>query len=271
MTAPTAVYRVAAVQMVSGADVAANLAQAAPLIAEAAEQGAQLVLLPENFGFMGLHAKDKIAIRERDGDGMQQTFLATTARRHGIVLIGGSVPIACDDPARIKQALLAYGPEGSRLSRYDKIHLFRFTQGDENYDEAKTISAGKVAQTFDTAGGRVGLSICYDVRFPELYRTFTDAALIVVPAAFTVPTGAAHWETLLRARAIENQCYVLAAAQGGVHPGGRRTWGHSMLVDPWGAIVAQHADGLGLVIGDIDPERIADVRSRLPALTHRTP
>ena len=270
MTTPTAVYRVAAVQMVSGADVAANLAQAAPLIAEAAEQGAQLVLLPENFGFMGLHAKDKIAIRERDGDGMQQTFLATTARRHGIVLIGGSVPIACDDPARIKQALLAYGPDGARLARYDKIHLFRFTQGDENYDEAKTISAGKVAQTFDTAGGRVGLSICYDVRFPELYRTFTDAALIVVPAAFTVPTGAAHWETLLRARAIENQCYVLAAAQGGVHPGGRRTWGHSMLVDPWGAIVAQHADGLGVVVGDIDPERIADVRSRLPALTHRT-
>lgn len=269
MTTPTAHYRVAAVQMVSGADVAANLAQAEPLIAEAGGQAAQLVLLPENFGFMGLHAKDKIAIRESDGDGIQQTFLSTTARRHRVVLIGGSVPIACDDPSRVKQALLVYGPDGARLARYDKIHLFRFTQGDENYDEAKTISAGEVVRSLETPGGRVGLSICYDVRFPELYRTFTDTALIVVPAAFTVPTGAAHWETLLRARAIENQCYVLAAAQGGVHPGGRRTWGHSMLIDPWGEIIAQHADGPGVVIGDIDPERIADVRSRLPALAHR--
>ena len=267
---PGAHYRVAAVQMVSGADVAANLAQAELLIADAAGQGAKLALLPENFGFMGLHAKDKIAIRERDGDGVQQTFLSTTARRHRIVLIGGSVPIACDDPSRIKQALLVCGPDGARLARYDKIHLFRFTQGDENYDEAKTISAGDLAQSFEAPCGRVGLSICYDVRFPELYRTFSDVALAVVPAAFTVPTGAAHWETLLRARAIENQCYVLAAAQGGVHPGGRRTWGHSMLVDPWGAIIAQHADGPGVVVGDIDPERIADVRSRLPALSHRT-
>jgi deaminated glutathione amidase len=270
VTTPGAHCRVAAVQMVSGADVAANLAQAEPLIADAAGQGSELVLLPENFGFMGLHAKDKIAIRERDGDGVQQTFLSTTARRHRIVLIGGSVPIACHDPSRIKQALVVYGPDGARLARYDKIHLFRFTQGDENYDEAKTISAGDIARSFEARCGRVGLSICYDVRFPELYRTFSDMSLIVVPAAFTVPTGAAHWELLLRARAIENQCYVLAAAQGGTHPGGRRTWGHSMLVDPWGEIIAQHADGLGVVVGDIDPERIADVRSRLPALSHRT-
>ena len=267
---PGAHYRVAAVQMVSGADVAANLAQAELLIADAAGQGAKLALLPENFGFMGLHAKDKIAIRERDGDGVQQTFLSTTARRHRIVLIGGSVPIACDDPSRIKQALLVCGPDGARLARYDKIHLFRFTQGDENYYEAKTISAGDLAQSFEAPCGRVGLSICYDVRFPELYRTFSDVALAVVPAAFTVPTGAAHWETLLRARAIENQCYVLAAAQGGVHPGGRRTWGHSMLVDPWGEIVAQHVDGIGVVIGDVDQAKIADVRARLPALSHRT-
>ena len=270
MATPGAHYRVAAVQMVSGADVAANLAQAEPLIADAAAQGAELILLPENFGFMGLHAKDKIAIRERDGDGMQQTFLSTTARRHRIVLIGGSVPIACDDPSRIKQALLAYGPDAARLARYDKIHLFRFTQGDENYDEAKTIKAGEVTQSFEARCGLVGLSICYDVRFPELYRRFSDVVLIVVPAAFTVPTGAAHWETLLRARAIENQCYVLAAAQGGTHPGGRRTWGHSMLVDPWGEIITQHADGPGVVVGDIDPERIMDVRARLPALAHRT-
>ena len=270
MIASSVHFRVAAVQMVSGADVAANLAQAEPLIAEAAEQGAKLVLLPENFGLMGLQAKDKITVREPDGDGMQQAFLSAQARRHRITLIGGSVPIACDDPTRIKQALLVYGPDGARIARYDKVHLFRFTQGDENYDEAKTISAGSTVQSFIADCGRVGLSICYDVRFPELYRSLSDLALIVVPAAFTVPTGAAHWETLLRARAIENQCYVLAAAQGGTHPGGRRTWGHSMLVDPWGEIVAERADGAGVVIGDIDPARIADVRSRLPALTHRT-
>ncbi|HEY2815945.1 MAG TPA: carbon-nitrogen hydrolase family protein [Casimicrobiaceae bacterium] len=262
-------FSVAAVQMVSGGDVAANLAQAEPLIAQAAEQGARLVLLPENFGLMGLHATDKIAIREPDGDGMQQAFLSAQARRHGLTLIGGSVPIACDDPMRIKQALLVYGPDGARIARYDKIHLFRFTQGDENYDEAKTISAGSVTQSFVADCGRVALSICYDVRFPELYRSFADIALIVVPAAFTVPTGAPHWETLLRARAIENQCYVLAAAQGGTHAGGRRTWGHSMLIDPWGAIVAQHEDGPGVVVGDFDRARIADVRARLPALAHR--
>src|SRR6266550_6170685 len=176
MTTPSTVYRVAAVQMISGVDVAANLAQAEPLIAEAADKGAQLVLLPENFGFMGLHAKDKIAIRERDGDGIQQTFLSTTAGRHRIVLIGGSVPIACDDPTRIRQALLVYGPDGARIARYDKVHLFRFTQGDENYDEAKTISAGEIAQSFEARCGRVGLSICYDVRFPELYRKFPNVA-----------------------------------------------------------------------------------------------
>jgi deaminated glutathione amidase len=269
MAASDSIFRIAAVQMVSGADVAGNLARAEPLIARAAEQGARLVLLPENFGLMGLHATDKIVAREADGDGLQQAFLSSTARRHRITLIGGSVPIACDDPTRVKQALLVYGPDGARIARYDKMHLFRFTQGDESYDEAKTMSAGTTPQSFVADCGRVALSICYDVRFPELYRKFSDLALIVVPAAFTVPTGAAHWETLLRARAIENQCYVLAAAQGGMHPGGRRTWGHSLLVDPWGAVVAQHVDGPGIVVGDIDRARIADVRARLPALSHR--
>jgi nitrilase len=263
-------YRVAAVQMASGDDVAANVASAEALTADAAGDGARLVLLPENFGFMGRTARDKLAIRESDGDGPQQAFLAQTARRHGIFLIGGSVPLASEDPARVKQALLVYGPDGARVARYDKIHLFRFMQGDEQYDEAKTISAGADPAAFDAPCGRVGVSICYDVRFPELYRALGDVALIVVPAAFTVPTGSAHWETLLRARAIENQCYVLAAAQGGTHPGGRRTWGHSMLVDPWGTIVASHAEGAGLAVGDIDPARMADVRARLPALAHRT-
>ena len=262
--------RVAAIQMTSGNDVAANLATGAALVAEAAAAGASLVLLPENFGLMALHARDRVAARERDGDGPQQAFLSRTAREHRLYLIGGSVPMACDDPARTRQSLLVYGPDGGRLARYDKVHLFRFTHGDEDYDEAKTIVAGGAPVAFDGPCGRVGVSICYDVRFPELYRALGDTALLVVPAAFTQRTGRAHWEILLRARAIENQCYVLAAAQTGEHPGGRRTFGHSMLVDPWGEIVASKPEGEGAIVGDVDRERIADVRARLPALAHRT-
>lgn len=263
-------YRVAAIQMTSGNDVAANLATARALVAKAAEAGASLVLLPENFGLMALHARDKVTARERDGDGPQQAFLSETARAHRQYVIGGSVPLACDDPARTRQSLLVDGPDGRRIARYDKIHLFRFTHGDEDYDEAKTIVGGSAPVAFDAPCGRVGLSICYDVRFPELYRALGELALIVVPAAFTQRTGRAHWEILLRARAVENQCYVLAAAQTGEHPGGRRTFGHSMLVDPWGDIVASQAEGEGVVVGDIDPARISDVRARLPALAHRT-
>jgi nitrilase len=218
---------------------------------------------------MAQHAKDKVAAREPDGDGAQQAFLAGMARTHAIWLIGGSVPLACDDPLRTKQSLLVYEPAGTRVARYDKVHLFRFTHGSEDYDEAKTIVAGGRPETFDAPCGRVGLSICYDLRFPELYRAEGDLALIVVPAAFTQRTGEAHWEVLLRARAIENQCYVLAAARAGTHPGGRRTFGHSMLVDPWGEIVAMQERGEGAVVGDIDPARIADVRARLPAWSHR--
>jgi len=191
------------------------------------------------------------------------------ARMHRLYVIGGSVPIACDDPSRTRQSLLVYAPGGERIARYDKIHLFRFTHGDEDYDEAKTIVAGATPAAFVAPCGRIGLSICYDLRFPELYRAQGDLALIVVPAAFTARTGAAHWEVLLRARAIENQCYVLAAAQAGTHPGGRRTFGHSMLVDPWGEIVAAQAEGEGVVAGDVDAARIADVRARLPAVFHR--
>jgi nitrilase len=256
--------------MNSGADVAGNLRTAQRLIDDAARDGAALVLLPENFGLIGLHARDKLAAQERDGDGPQQAFLARAARQHRIHLIGGSVPIACGDATRARQTLLVYGPDGARVARYDKIHLFRFTHGDEDYDEAKTIVAGSEPASFMAPCGVVGLSICYDLRFPELYRALRDAALIVVPAAFTARTGEAHWETLLRARAIENQCYVLAAAQTGTHPGGRRTWGHSMLVDPWGEVIAVRAGGEGFIAGDVDPARLADVRARLPALTHRT-
>jgi nitrilase len=264
------VLRVAAVQMVSGDDVATNLAQAAPLLEEAARAGAALALLPENFGFMGRRAADKLAVREPDGAGPQQDFLAERARRLRMIVIGGSVPLDGGDADRVWQSLLAYGPDGTRIARYDKIHLFRFTHGDEDYDEAKTISPGAAPTVLDAAVGRVGLSICYDVRFPELYRALGDLALIVVPAAFTARTGAAHWDLLLRARAVENQCYVLAAAQGGTHPGARRTYGHSMLVDPWGEIVASATEGPGVVIGDVDAARIARVRASLPALRHRT-
>jgi deaminated glutathione amidase len=262
--------RVAAVQMTSTSDVAENLGVAERLTAEAAAQGARLVLLPENFGLMGRAARDKVAAQEPDGEGPQQRMLARAAATHRIFVIGGSVPIACGEADRTKQSLLVYGPDGTRVTRYDKIHLFRFNHGEEDYDEAKTIVAGAKPTSFVAPCGRVGLSICYDVRFPELYRTLGDVALIVVPAAFTARTGEAHWETLLRARAIENQCYVLAAAQCGTHPGGRRTFGHSMLVDPWGVVVARKDDGPGVVVGDIDPDRIESVRASLPALDART-
>jgi predicted amidohydrolase len=261
--------RVAAVQTIAGGDVADNLAQAGMLVAAAAAQGARLIVLPEYFGILGAHATDKLAAKEIDGRGRQQDFLSRMAREHRAIVVGGSVPLASDDPARVRSACLVYGPDGARIARYDKIHLFRFTQGSEDYDETRTIEPGAVPVTFAAPCGRVGLSICYDVRFPELYRALGECALLLVPAAFTATTGAAHWELLLRTRAVENQCYVLAAAQGGLHPNGRRTWGHSMLVDPWGAIVAMQEEGAGIVVGDVDPDRIAEVRGQLPAFAHR--
>jgi nitrilase len=261
--------KVAAIQMVSGGEVAGNLAQAAPLIASAAAQGATLALLPEYFGIFGARTTDKLAVAEADGDGPQQSFLAASAREHAIHVIGGCVPLRTHDPLRVRSACLVYGPDGQRVARYDKMHLFAFSDGDERYDEARTIEPGERVATFDAPCGRVGLSICYDVRFPELYRSLGDLALIVVPSAFTVPTGKAHWDLLLRARAVENQCYVLAAAQGGTHPGGRGTYGHSMLVDPWGEVVSAIATEPGVVVGDIDTDRIAEVRRKLPAHAHR--
>ncbi|MBK7793825.1 MAG: carbon-nitrogen hydrolase family protein [Betaproteobacteria bacterium] len=263
-------FRVAAVQMVSAGDVTANLAQAAPLVAAAADEGARLIVLPEYFGIVGAHATDKLAAREDDGAGPQQEFLARAASRHHAWVVGGSVPLACADPARVRSACLVYGPDGRRLARYDKIHLFAFAQGDEAYDETRTIEPGREPVAIDLPCGRVGLSICYDLRFPELYRALGTPSLLLVPAAFTATTGAAHWHLLLRARAVENQCYVLAAAQGGLHPGGRRTYGHSALIDPWGRVVAERADCPGIVVGDVDSACIAEVRAQLPALAHRT-
>ena len=271
MTEPTDAtrFRVAAVQMVSGGDVAANLAAAAPLIAAAAEQGARLVVLPEYFGIFGERATDKVAARERDGTGPQQAFLADAARRHRIWLVGGTVPLACADPERVRSACLVFDPLGQRIARYDKVHLFAFERGEERYDEGRTIEPGTARGTFELPCGRTGLSVCYDLRFPELYRGMGTLALLLVPAAFTATTGAAHWHLLLRARAVENQCYVLAAAQGGMHPNGRRTFGHSMVIDPWGDIVAETGEGAAVVVGDVDAARLAEVRAELPALAHR--
>lgn len=269
MTSAGGAFRVAAVQMVSGGDVAANLDAAEPLIAAAAAGGARLVVLPEYFGVFGARATDKVVVRERDGDGPQQAFLSRVARAHGTWLVGGTVPLACADAARVRSACLVYGPDGARIARYDKIHLFAFARGDEQYDEGRTIEPGTTPTAIDLPCGRVGLSVCYDLRFPELYRGMGELALILVPSAFTATTGAAHWHVLLRARAVENQCYVLAAAQGGVHPSGRRTYGHSLLIDPWGDVVAEQADGAGIVVGDVDARRIAEVRAQLPALKHR--
>jgi len=263
-------FRVAAVQTVSGPDVGRNLAECAALIAEAAAGGARLVGLPEYFGIIGLRDRDKVAVRETLGDGPIQDFLAETARRHGIWLIGGSVPLACDDPEKVWNASLVYDDAGQRVARYDKIHLFGFDNGREKYSEERTILHGSKVVTVDSPFGRIGLSICYDLRFPELYRAFGDVDLIFVPSAFTETTGAAHWEPLLRARAIENLAYVVAPAQGGVHPNGRETHGHTMVVDPWGRILARRAKAPGVVFADIDPARLREARSMLPALTHRT-
>ncbi|AYQ37380.1 carbon-nitrogen hydrolase family protein [Burkholderia aenigmatica] len=272
MTDPTrsaTPFQVAALQMVSTPDVTRNLAEARRLIAEAAGEGAQLVLLPEYFCFMGHRDTDKLALAEPYQDGPIQHFLADAARRHGIWVIGGTLPLKAPEPDRVLNTTLVFDPSGNEAARYDKIHLFNFEKGDESFDEARTIRAGDTVVAFDAPFGRVGLSVCYDLRFPELYRRLGDCALIVVPSAFTYTTGRAHWEMLLRARAVENQCYVLAAAQGGKHENGRRTWGHSMLIDPWGEIVAVRDVGASVVLGAIDPQRITDVRQSLPAWRHR--
>ncbi|MGI4858768.1 MAG: carbon-nitrogen hydrolase family protein [Janthinobacterium lividum] len=270
--APAAPFRVAALQMVSAPDLQRNLDDACALIAEAAAAGAGLALLPEYFCYMGRRDTDKVALAEAGGDtahGLIQHTLSQAAREHRIWIIGGTLPVRGDDPTRVLNTTFVYGPDGAQAGRYDKIHLFNFVKGEDAFDEARTIEPGRTVASFAAPFGRVGLSICYDLRFPELYRALGDCALIVVPSAFTYTTGQAHWEILLRARAIENQCYVLAAAQGGEHPTGRRTWGHSMLIDPWGEIVAVRDTGPGIVTGLIEPQRIADVRQSLPAWRHR--
>ncbi|TXI18724.1 MAG: carbon-nitrogen hydrolase family protein [Roseateles sp.] len=260
--------KIAACQMVSGPDVAANLTTARRLLEQAAAQGARLAALPEYFCLIGQHDRDKLAIAEPLGEGPMQAMLATAARELGLWVIGGTLPLKGDAPDRVRNATLVFAPSGERVARYDKIHLFAFDNGRESYDEGRVLEAGATPTAFDAEGLRVGLSVCYDLRFPELYRGY-GADLLAVPAAFTYTTGEKHWELLLRARAVENQCYVIAPAQGGTHPNGRRTWGHSMIVDPWGEVLAVRPEGEGVVLAELDPARLGQVRQQLPALRHR--
>ena len=264
------VVRMAAVQMASGPNVAANLDEAERLIEMAVAAGAKLVVLPEFFAIMGMKETDKVAVREAEGKGPIQKFLAAQARKHGIWLVGGSVPLACDNPKKVRNACLVFDDTGKLVARYDKIHLFGLDLGNEHYKEETTIEAGDRVVVVETPFGRIGLSVCYDLRFPELYRAMGDVDIILVPAAFTATTGKAHFETLIRARAIENLAYVIAPAQGGYHLSGRETHGDSMIVDPWGNILDRLPRGSGVVVAGINRAYQTSLRKSLPALKHRT-
>lgn len=262
-------FRVAAIQMASGSSVSANLEEAARLIEDAASKGAELIVLPEYFSIMGVRDTDKLTVQERPGDGMVQSFLSETSKRLGIWLVGGSVPLASPDPAKIYNSSLIYDEKGKQVARYDKIHLFSLKLGNDRFAEEKTIKAGDKVVTVESPFGRIGLSICYDLRFPELYRMMGNVDIILAPSAFTAITGKAHWEILVRARAIENLAYVIAPAQGGYHVNGRETYGDSMIVDPWGVIIDRLPRGAGAVMATLNKERQASLRASLPALDHR--
>jgi nitrilase len=270
---PKPKHRVAAVQMASGPNVSANLAEAQRLVREAADGGAGLVVLPENFAFMGKRDQDMLHIREEDGAGPLQDFLAETASKNGIWLVGGTIPLAAQDPSRVRSACLVFDRRGQRVARYDKIHLFDVSLPDagERYEESSTIEPGDDSVVTDTPFGRLGIAVCYDLRFPELFREMLDEQMeiLAIPASFTAITGKAHWETLVRARAIENLAYVVAAAQGGYHINGRETHGHSMVVDPWGTVLAQVPRGTGCVCCPLDEDFRSSVRRSFPAIEHR--
>jgi nitrilase len=265
--------KVAAIQMVSGTTVAGNLEAARSLLEEAARAGAELAVLPEYFCLLGQRDGDKLEVRERFGEGPIQSFLQGAARELRMAIVGGTLPLAAGDDAHVRNTSLAFGADGSLLARYDKIHLFRFDNGRERYDESRVIEGGAQTAAFDLASRdgrtwRIGMSVCYDVRFPELYRRLA-ADVLLVPSAFTSVTGQAHWEVLLRARAIENLAFVIAPAQGGTHENGRRTWGHSMVVDPWGDVLAVRETAAGVVLAELDAARRDEARRQLPALEHR--
>ena len=263
------VFKVAAIQMASGPNVTGNLNEARRLIAAAAEQGARLVVLPEFFAIMGMSEQDKIVAREQPGQGMIQSFLSETACRHKIWLVGGSIPLAAGVPGKVLNSCLVFDEQGEQVARYDKIHLFSLELGNERYDEAKTIEPGNQIVVVDSPFGRIGLAVCYDLRFPELFRAMKEVDIIVLPSAFTETTGKMHWEVLVRARAVENLAYVIAAAQGGYHVSGRETHGNSMIVGPWGCVLDRLPRGSGVVIAEVNPSYQASLRASLPALTHR--
>ena len=262
--------KVAGIQMASSPSVTSNLIEAERLIKMAVEAGAKLVVLPEYFAIMGIHDSDKVKVREDEGDGPIQRFLSKIAKKHKIWLIGGTIPLVSNSVKKVRNSCLVYNDKGKQMARYDKIHLFGLDLATEQYHEKKTIEAGNEVVVVDTPYGKIGLSACYDLRFPELYRAMGEVDMIVVPSAFTETTGKAHWETLVRARAIENLCYVIAPAQGGYHLSGRETHGNSMIVDPWGVVLDNLPRGSGIVIANINTHYQASLRKSLPALKHKT-
>lgn len=259
--------------MVSSADIKENLATASRLIKAAADSGAKLITLPEYFCLMGLKDTDKVLARENIGSGPIQEQLAALAKEHEIFLVAGTIPLVAKDLNKVLNTTLIFDPNGLWIGRYDKIHLFGFQTKTERYQESETIEAGDTPGIIQISANQatwtLGLSICYDLRFPELYRALGQVDCHIIPAAFTYTTGKDHWEILLRARAIENQSYVLASAQGGTHQNQRRTWGHSMLIDPWGQVLADLPEGEGFISGVLSKEKLNEVRSQLPALAHR--
>lgn len=269
IAAQASAFKVAAIQMASGPNVEGNLSEARRLIATAVEKGARLVVLPEFFAIMGMNEQDKVLVRESPGQGQIQTFLSETAKKYGIWLVGGSIPLVSSSPDKVLNSCLVYDEMGQQVARYDKIHLFNLELGNENYHEAKTIEPGNQIVVVDSPFGRIGLAICYDLRFPELFRSMRNVDIIVLPSAFTETTGKMHWEVLVRARAVENLSYVIAAAQGGYHVNGRETHGNSMIVDPWGRVLDRLPRGSGVVVADVNPSYQASLRASLPALSHR--
>ncbi len=267
------IQKVAAVQMASGMNVSANLLEAERLISEAANGGARLVVLPENFAFMGKTDREQSTLRENHGEGPLQDFLGQTAARYGIWLIGGTIPMYADDASKVRAACLVFNDKGSRVARYDKMHLFdvHLVETDERYVESETVEPGRELVVVKTPFGRLGIAVCYDLRFPEMFRKMLDKGvqIVAVPSAFTAISGKAHWETLVRARAIENLVYVVAASQGGYHVSGRETHGHSMIVDPWGAVLAEAPRGPGCVSANIDKDYLITLRTNFPTIHHR--
>lgn len=261
--------KVAGIQMASSPNVSSNLIEAERLIKLAADQDAKIIVLPEYFCIMGLKDSDKVKVREEEGSGPIQRFLSKMAKKHKVWLIGGTVPLVSNSPRKVRNSCLVYNDKGKQMARYDKIHLFGLDLGTEHYHEENTIESGDEVVVVETPYGKIGLSACYDLRFPELYRAMGEVDMIVVPSAFTETTGKLHWETLVRARAIENLCYVIAPAQGGYHLSGRETHGNSMIVDPWGVVLDRLPRGSGIVIASINTQYQDSLRKSLPALKHK--